>query len=516
MAQYELLLPKMGESVAEATVIKWLKQPGDMISLDDTLLEIATDKVDSEVPSPVSGKLISQLCKEDDVVLVGAVIALIETEDLKSQPAVQESQPAPVAEPVSAPAVEKRPSVSFADSQAAAPVAERAAPVADNKPAERYSSAATQIPGLDQLPETVTPSSASDRFYSPLVKNIATQEQISMEELDRITGTGADGRLTKDDLLNYLQNGRRDLSGTVKTAVVTLTPPPPPSAQPLQGQADSAAQPASAPAAQQVTDQPAAQAPASNGAAANATVAQAATSLSGGDEIIEMDRMGKLISDHMVMSKQTSAHVTSFVEADVTNLVMWREKVKKNFEKRENEKITFTPIFIEAVSRAIRDFPMINVSVKGTQIIKRKDINIGMAAALPSGNLIVPVIKNADQLNLLGLTKAVNDLAVRARAAKLKPDETQNGTFTLTNVGSFGNIMGTPIINQPQVAILAVGAIKKKPAVLETETGDVIAIRHMMFLSLSYDHRVVNGALGGMFVRKVADYLENWDINREI
>ena len=459
MAQYELLLPKMGESVAEATVIKWLKQPGDMINLDDTLLEIATDKVDSEVPSPVAGKLIKQLYGEDDVVQVGAVIALIETETAAiTQAPVAEEKPV-VSE---APAVEK----VFAEQQQ--PVADEEIPV--------------RIPGLEKLEENTSGFSTetvSDRFYSPLVKSIAAQEKISAAELDAITGSGAEGRLTKDDLLNYIQharNGAGNTEGVTKTVQVTIAPPPP----------------------------------------VKSAIAQPAVSLSGGDEIIEMDRMGKLISDHMVMSKHTSAHVTSFVEADVTNMVLWREKVKKNFEKRENEKITFTPIFIEAVTKAIKDFPMINVSVNGTQIIKKKDINIGMAAALPSGNLIVPVIKNADQLNLVGLTKSVNDLATRARASKLKPDETQNGTFTLTNVGSFGNVMGTPIINQPQVAILAVGAIKKKPAVLETEFGDVIAIRHMMFLSLSYDHRVVNGALGGTFVRRVADYLENWDINREI
>jgi len=459
MAQYELLLPKMGESVAEATVIKWLKQPGDMINLDDTLLEIATDKVDSEVPSPVAGKLIKQLYGEDDVVQVGAVIALIEIEAAAiTQEPVAEEKPV-VSE---APAGEK----VFAEQQQ--PVADEEIPV--------------RIPGLEKLEENTSGFSTetvSDRFYSPLVKSIAAQEKISAAELDAITGSGAEGRLTKDDLLNYIQharNGAGNTEGVTKTVQVTIAPPPP----------------------------------------VKSAIAQPAVSLSGGDEIIEMDRMGKLISDHMVMSKHTSAHVTSFVEADVTNMVLWREKVKKNFEKRENEKITFTPIFIEAVTKAIKDFPMINVSVNGTQIIKKKDINIGMAAALPSGNLIVPVIKNADQLNLVGLTKSVNDLATRARASKLKPDETQNGTFTLTNVGSFGNVMGTPIINQPQVAILAVGAIKKKPAVLETEFGDVIAIRHMMFLSLSYDHRVVNGALGGTFVRRVADYLENWDINREI
>lgn len=448
MAQYELLLPKMGESVAEATIIKWVKQPGDRIELDDTILEIATDKVDSEVPSPIAGKLLKQLFKEDDIVQVGAVIAIIETD-------------AGTGTEISAQAIETP----------ALPQEMSAEPIIEN------------IPGTEQLPADET----SDRFYSPLVKNIAAQEGIQLAELDGITGTGSEGRLTKDDLLNYIQNK----TGGQKPSIAANNAPPAPVAQ-------SAAQPA-APA------QP-----------VKAAVQQNTVSAAGADEIIEMDRMRKLIADHMTMSVQTSPHVTSFVEADVTNMVMWREKVKRNFEKRENEKITFTPIFVEAVSKAIKDFPMINVSVSGTQIIKKKDINIGMAAALPSGNLIVPVIKNADQLNLVGLTKSVNDLALRARNAKLKPDETQNGTFTLTNVGSFGNIMGTPIINQPQVAILAVGAIKKKPAVLETEFGDVIAIRHMMFLSLSYDHRVVDGALGGSFVRRVADYLENWDINREI
>lgn len=449
MAQYELLLPKMGESVAEATIIKWLKQPGDMISLDDTLLEIATDKVDSEVPSPVAGKLIKQLYQEDEVVQVGAVIAYIETdgEDVEETQRTEE------------------------------PVEE-----------EEEETILSEIPGTTQLEvkddvqEQV--KSDSDRFYSPLVRSIASQENISTTELESINGSGADGRLTKDDLLSYIQQSRP--ADTVVNVVASES-------KPANTQSQQEA-PRTAP----VTSNP------------------VGVSVSGGDEIIEMDRMGKLISDHMVMSKHTSAHVTSFVEADVTNMVLWRDKVKKNFEKRENEKITFTPIFIEAVTKAIKDFPMINVSVNGTKIVKKKDINIGMAAALPSGNLIVPVIKNADQLNLVGLTKSVNDLAVRARASKLKPDETQNGTFTLTNVGSFGNVMGTPIINQPQVAILAVGAIKKKPAVLETEYGDVIAIRHMMYLSLSYDHRVVNGALGGTFVRRVADYLENWDVNREI
>ncbi|SDC06098.1 dihydrolipoamide acetyltransferase family protein [Pedobacter soli] len=453
MAQYELLLPKMGESVAEATVIKWVKQPGDAIDLDDTILEIATDKVDSEVPSPVAGKLVKQLFKEDEVAQVGDVIAIIETEG------------------GSAAQVEE------------APVA---APVAEEKN--------ETIPGIEQLPvQNTNPQadfSASERFYSPLVKSIAAQENISIAELDAIKGSGADGRLNKDDLLNYIAN--RNGGNVIKTQTVIMAPPPPVE---KASESKSITQPSAQPA---VASKP------------------STTSVSGGDEIIEMDRMRKLIADHMVMSKSTSPHVTSFVEADVTNMVLWRNKVKNSFEKRENEKITFTPIFVEAVAKAIKDFPMINVSVNGTQIIKKADINIGMAAALPSGNLIVPVIRNADQLNIVGLTKAVNDLAVRARNSKLKPDETQGGTFTLTNVGSFGNVMGTPIINQPQVAILAVGAIKKKPAVLETEHGDVIAIRHMMFLSLSYDHRVVDGSLGGMFVRRVADYLEAWDLNREI
>lgn len=447
MAQYELLLPKMGESVAEATIIKWAKQPGDLIQLDDTVLEIATDKVDSEVPSPVAGKLIKQLFNVDDVVQVGAVIAIIETE--------------------------------------AAATPEFAAPVEAAVKDEKIEELTSNIPGTEQLSAATDPATKAtdfkntDRFYSPLVKSIASQENISLNELEQIKGTGADGRLTKDDLLNYIN---------AKGGVTNRN-----------AQAAKVEERVTAPVQE---TKPVATAP--------------VASISGGDEILEMDRMRKLIAEHMVMSKHTSPHVTSFVEADVTNLVLWRDKVKKTFEQRENEKITFTPIFIEAVARAIKDFPMINVSVNGNQIIKKRDINIGMAAALPSGNLIVPVIKNADQLNLVGLTKAVNDLATRARNSKLKPDETQNGTFTLTNVGSFGNVMGTPIINQPQVAILAVGAIKKKPAVLETEFGDVIAIRHMMFLSLSYDHRVVDGALGGSFVRRVADYLENWDLNREI
>jgi 2-oxoglutarate dehydrogenase E2 component (dihydrolipoamide succinyltransferase) len=464
MAQYELLLPKMGESVAEATIIKWVKQPGERIELDDTILEIATDKVDSEVPSPVAGKLVKQLFKEDDIVQVGDVIAIIET----------------------------------GDGQDRAMAAEEVQTPADiSSPQETSHVEAFEIPGIAQLSNESVQN--TDRFYSPLVKNIAGQEGISLSELESIPGTGAEGRLTKDDLLKHLANTRPAAQAAAQSQ---------PSSRFQETQAQDST--FSAPAIQASSNS------AGSTSAPKAVSVQPVPSVSGGDEIIEMDRMRKLIAEHMIMSKHTSPHVTSFVEADVTNMVLWRERVKKTFEKRENEKITFTPIFVEAVTRAIKDFPMINVSISGTQIIKKKDINIGMAAALPSGNLIVPVIKKADQLNLVGLTKMVNDLANRARISKLKPDETQGGTFTLTNVGSFGNVMGTPIINQPQVAILAVGAIKKKPAVLETEFGDVIAIRHMMFLSLSYDHRVVDGALGGSFVKRVADYLENWDVNREI
>ena len=464
MARYQLLLPKMGESVAEATIIKWNKNTGDYIEADEAVMEIATDKVDSEVPSPVSGKLIQQLCSENEVVQVGAVIAIIETEggDEAEVATVATTAPHEINIPEQAP----------------------------NEPVISES-----IPGLDQLEVKQTEESkGSGRFYSPLVKNIATQEGISTEELDKIPGTGAEGRLTKDDLLNYLQ-GPASFGAQTERQQKSYTPPI------------------------QEVHQPGAEAPAYKAQEPifeDKPFSVPATSASGRDEIIEMDRMRRLIADHMVMSKQTSPHVTSFVEADVTNLVLWREKIKGTFEKKEGEKITFTPIFIEAVVRAIKDMPMVNVSVNGYQIIKKADVNIGMATALPSGNLIVPVIKNADKLNLVGLTKSVNDLANRARNNKLQPDDVKDGTFTITNVGSFGNVMGTPIINQPQVAILAVGAIKKKPAVVETKQGDMIAIRHMMFLSLSYDHRVVDGALGGSFLRRVADYLEQWDIDRAI
>jgi 2-oxoglutarate dehydrogenase E2 component (dihydrolipoamide succinyltransferase) len=481
MAKYQLLLPKMGESVAEATIIKWNKKPGDFIEADDAVMEIATDKVDSEVPSPVSGKLVEQLCNENDVVQVGSVIAVIETEEAEeAQPEVAAAQP--VEQP------------------------EEATPSIAEEP-EEQPVASEPIPGIDQLEAKAAVVEDNNsgfkntaRFYSPLVKNIAIQEGITIEELDKIPGTGAEGRLTKDDLLNYLQN----------PSAIKAAPEVP---------AETPSEPVKTPETAQKVESKPLQAPEVQQTEKTAEIKSApapAVSVSGGDEIIEMDRMRRLIADHMVMSKQTSPHVTSFVEADVTNLVLWREKNKSAFEKREGEKITFTPIFIEAVVNAIKDYPMINVSVSGTQIIKKANINIGMATALPSGNLIVPVIKRADELNLVGLTKSVNDLANRARNNKLQPDDVKDGTFTITNVGSFGNVMGTPIINQPQAAILAVGAIKKKPAVIETKTGDVIAIRHMMFLSLSYDHRVVDGALGGSFVRRVADYLEAWDIDRVV
>lgn len=431
-------MPKMGESVAEATIIKWVKNEGDKVKIDETVLEIATDKVDSEIPSPFEGVLVKKLFKEGDVVQVGKAIAIISSD-------VNAKVEAPVQKPVG------------------------------ESKQEPVKQAAT-------LKETVVAHakqdfSQSNRFYSPLVKNIAKQEGIALEELETVQGTGKDGRVTKHDILNYL---------------------------PKRGAASQGA----GLAEKQVQHT-------SNGnGATQISIQKPAISVGGGDEIIEMDRMRRLIADHMVMSKHVSPHVTSFVEADVTNMVLWRDKVKSAFEKREGEKMTFTPLFVECVAKAIKDFPMINVSVDGHNIIKRKNINIGMAAALPSGNLIVPVIRNADEKNLVGLTKAVNDLAARARANKLQPDEIQGGTFTLTNVGGFGNVMGTPIINQPQVAILATGTIKKKPAVIETPQGDMIAIRHMMFLSLSYDHRVVDGSLGGTFLRRVADYMENFDINR--
>jgi 2-oxoglutarate dehydrogenase E2 component (dihydrolipoamide succinyltransferase) len=440
MSQNEILLPKMGESVAEATIIKWLKNEGDFVKADEAIVEIATDKVDSEVPSTAEGILLKRMCKEGDVVQVGKPIALIGAEGSK--------------------------------------------PAANNTPSKETSIPANEKPSVTATVKVNssngTSQNGSSKFYSPLVKNIAKTEGLSVMELDAIAGTGLQGRVTKKDILNYLPNRKQGGSTVVE--------------QPLQEK--------------QVSGQVSVK--------HNEPVGPVVTA-GAGDEIVEMDRMRKLIAEHMVMSKRVSPHVTSFVEADVTNIVLWREKIKKEFEKKEGEKLTFTPIFIEAIVKAIKDFPNINISLtQDNKIIMRKDINIGMAAALPSGNLIVPVIKNADRYNLVGLTKAVNDLAGRARQNQLKPDEIQGGTYTISNVGTFGNVMGTPIINQPQVAIMALGAIRKKPAVIETPFGDTIGIRHMMFLSHSYDHRVVDGALGGSFVKRVADYLENFNLNREI
>jgi 2-oxoglutarate dehydrogenase E2 component (dihydrolipoamide succinyltransferase) len=421
----------MGESVAEATITNWLKKVGEPIDMDEAVLEIATDKVDSEVPSEVSGTLVEILFQIDDVVQVGQTIAIIETEGGASAPA----------------------------------------PVAEVK------TESTSTPAVEEVIKTVELAQAvvapadfksSDKFYSPLVKNIATAEGISLTELESIAGSGKDGRVTKEDVLNYIKN-RGNQPNVVQPTTVIKQP----------------------------------------------TTQAVPVSVNGGDEIVEMDRMRKLISGYMVASVQTSAHVQSFIEVDVTNIVKWRDRVKNAFEQREGEKLTFTPIFMEAVAKALKDFPGLNISVDGDFIIKRKNINLGMAAALPNGNLIVPVIKNADQLNLVGMAKSVNDLGNRAKAGKLKPDDTQGGTYTVTNVGTFGSVFGTPIINQPQVGILALGAIRKVPAVIETPEGDFIGIRQKMFLSHSYDHRVVDGALGGSFVKRVADYLEAFDVNRE-
>ena len=424
MAKYELKLPSMGESVAEATITNWLKKVGDPIEAEETIAEVATDKVDSEVPCDVSGIVAEILFKVDDVVKVGQIMAIIETEN----------------------------------------DAEIEAENGNEDKAENEAKNLTQQ--IAEIKETLAAPidfSSSERFYSPLVKNIAKKEGITLNELNHIQGTGLNNRVTKDDILGYLAHRTQ--------APITSTSP---------------------------------------------IFATTTSSFVEGDERIEMSRMGKLIAEHMTMSKQTSAHVQSFTEVDVTRIWQWRNKVKKAFEAREGEKITFTPIFMEAVAKALVDFPMMNISVEGNTIIKKKHINIGMATALPDGNLIVPVIKNADALNLRGMAKIVNDLAVRARAGQLKPDEVKDGTYTVTNIGSFGTLFGTPIINQPQVGILAIGAICKVPSVIETPEGDVIGIRYKMMLSHSYDHRVVNGALGGMFVQRVAEYLEKWDMNRNI
>ena len=440
MARFELKLPKMGESVAEATITSWLKEVGDTIELDEAVVEIATDKVDSEVPSEVEGTLAEILFEKDTVVGVGETIAIIETEgedDASSAVISNEVEKSQIQE------VEK--TVEKAVEIVATPIAK---------------------------------TSESGKFYSPLVRNIAETEGISMEELETISGTGKEGRVTKNDILSYLEN--RDNSTKASTPVI--------SSEVEKSQPKKVEKP----------------------------VAKATPiSVNGGDEIIEMSRMGKLIAKHMVDSVQTSAHVQSFIEIDVTNIVKWRGKVKDAFLKREGEKLTFTPILMHAIASTIKKYPMINIAVNGDTIIKKKNINLGMAAALPDGNLIVPVIKNADQLNLVGMTKSVNDLANRARNNALKPDEIQGGTYTVTNVGSFGSVMGTPIINQPQVAILALGAIRKVPAVIETPDGDFIGIRQKMFVSHSYDHRVVNGALGGMFIKTLKEILEAWDVNAD-
>lgn len=433
MAKFELKLPKMGESVAEATITNWLKKVGDPIEADEAVLEIATDKVDSEVPSEVSGVLSEILFNVDDVVKVGQTIAYIEVSGGVAVEAPKEEAPASIA------TIEKT------------------------------------VESAQQAVATPQDFSNSEKFFSPLVKNIAKEEGVSVAELEAINGSGKDGRVTKDDILKFVESRK---SNVASPAPVVSTPAPQSSPAPK-------------------------------------TQAPAPVSVNGGDEIVEMDRMRKLISGYMVASVQTSAHVQSFIEVDVTNIVKWRDKVKNAFEKREGEKLTFTPIFMEAVAKALKDFPGMNISVDGDFIIKRKNINLGMAAALPNGNLIVPVIKNADQLNIVGMAKAVNDLGNRAKAGKLKPDDTQGGTYTVTNVGTFGSVFGTPIINQPQVGILALGAIRKVPAVIETPEGDFIGIRQKMFLSHSYDHRVVDGALGGSFVKRVAEYLEAFDVNRD-
>ena len=438
MANFEIIMPKLGESIIEATITRWLKKPGDMIEEDDPIVEIATDKVDSEIPSPVEGRLIKALFKEGDIVPVGEVIAII---DLSGGEV-----------PAEAPAAEK---------QVAAPAAATATAADADAPA---------LKSVEKEESAVEVISETGRFYSPLVKSIAKTEHVSAAELDTIRGSGKEGRVTKDDLLDFLK---------------TRQAMPAVSAAPAQG-------------------------------AMPPKIAPSAVVAGSGDTIIEMDRMRRLIADHMVMSKQVSPHVTSYIEVDMTPIVQWRDKVKDDFIKRENQKITFTPIIVEATAQALREYPNVNASVDGYKVIQRKNINIGMAAALPNGNLIVPVIKNADEKNLLGLAKDVNSLADRARRNKLDPDDVMGGTFTITNFGTFNSLTGSPIINQPQVAILGVGVIKKRPVVLETTTGDVIAIRHIMILSLSYDHRVVDGGMAGMFLKRVTELLENFDTSRTI
>jgi len=435
MAKFELKLPKMGESVAEATITSWLKQVGDTIELDEAVVEIATDKVDSEVPSEVEGTLVEILFEQDTVVAVGQTIAIIETDGNEETPTHTLEEKEEIVEQV--------------------------------EQVQQTLEAASLIKNTP-----ITKTSDSGKFFSPLVRKIAETEGLSMEQLDMVPGTGKDGRVTKNDILSFIE-GRNNL------------------------------QPSKISESENIISE------------TKDVVKSISVSVNGEDEIIEMTRMGKLVSKHMVASVQTSAHVQSFIEIDVTNIVKWRAKVKDAYFIREGEKLTFTPILMHAIAATIKKFPMINIAVQGDTIIKKKNINLGMAAALPDGNLIVPVIKNADQLNLVGMTRQVNDLAIRARNNKLKPDEIQDGTYTVTNVGSFGSVMGTPIINQPQVAILALGAIRKVPAVIETSEGDFIGIRQKMFVSHSYDHRVVNGALGGMFIKTLKESLESWDLNQD-
>jgi 2-oxoglutarate dehydrogenase E2 component (dihydrolipoamide succinyltransferase) len=464
MALVEMLMPKMGESIMEGTVLKWLKKVGDRIEEDESVLEVATDKVDTEVPAIQGGILRQILAQEGEVVAIGHAIAIIDTTGSsdkapatngQQEGAVHGQPAAPSPQPEAAPAPQPEPSLVRGDAPAAEPA---------------------------------HASSPFGRFYSPLVMNIARQEGIPMKELDQVPGTGLEGRVTKKDILSYLEN--RPQAPAQEAPAAPAVPEAP----------KQEAVPQATPASPAPALEP----------------SRPAVSVSGGQEIIEMDRMRKMIAQRMVDSKRIAPHVTSFVEADVTNIVLWRNKVKEAYQKREGENLTYTPIIIEAVARAIKDFPMINISVEGDNIIRKRDINVGVAVALPNGNLIVPVIRNADLMNLNGLSKKVNDLANRARTNKLTPDDLAEGTYTISNVGSFGNVMGTPIIMQPQVAILALGAIKKKPAVIETPEGDLIGIRHFMFLSHSYDHRVVDGSLGGMFVKRVADYLEGFDSNRTI
>jgi 2-oxoglutarate dehydrogenase E2 component (dihydrolipoamide succinyltransferase) len=470
MSVVDLVMPKLGESIMEATILRWHKKPGDAVKMDETVLDIATDKVDSEVPSTAEGVLEAVLFNENDVVPIGAIIAKIR---VGANAAVTNAQPAP------------------------------AAPQPQYEEAKVVEEIPYQPANNDQYSTNNNQSATSDgaskiRFYSPLVLNIAQQEGIGMAELEAIQGTGQDGRVSKKDILNYVASkgtgtSYRPQESSIQHQASSIQPP----VSSIQPPATSIQHPVSSTQHQVSTIQP-------------------PTIFTGNTEVIEMDRMRKLIAKHMTDSKHTSAHVTSFAECDVTGLVMWREKVKKEFEKREGEKITFTPLFIEAIVKSLKKYPMLSSSVEGDKIIIKKDLNIGMATALPTGNLIVPVIKNADQLNLVGLTKQVNGLANAARTGKLKPDDTNGGTFTLTNVGTFGSIMGTPIINQPQVAIMAVGAIKKRPMVIETPQGDSIAIRHMMYISLSYDHRIIDGALGSTFLNAVSKELENFDVNRSI